>query len=328
MPLWCPGSDTARGNEAPHPHHRIVRIPPGESVVLNSAERAPFLLLVEVLHDDLDFEPTKQSNKEVLRNIVLKEADKKGFPGGGTTPLPSAQLNRPTGSSQDLDVAGGPSDQAEPPASLAVVPPTPTAVPPEPESDEEIDLVEQLYGNDQPLSKMIDFSESIVLPPAPKNKELDLVTWSRASPMPQSSPYLGSPHSRSPSRGTRIALERANSTPILSAPSTPEPDGPSSSSKVLSLDEYSERMRTAAIMLAQLNEGGRSGPVTASPRPDSQADPSSTYSFCLSIVRIFNLRRRFLKCEALNVEWKRDVSAAVRAAGSPQVEHPGDLCHS
>jgi phosphatidylinositol 4-kinase len=250
---------------------------------LNSAERAPFLLLVEVLHDDLDFDPVKKSNKEVLRNIVLKEADKKGFPGGeSSTPLPSAQFhNRPGSTSHDLDVAGGPSDQLDPSASLSVIPPTPTAIPPEPE-DEEIDLVEQLYGNDQPLGKMIDFSESIVLPPTPKNKELDLAAWSRTPPIPQSTSYLGSPHSRSPSR---IALERANSTPLASTPSTPENgsrDGPSasSSSKTLSLDEYSERMRTAAIMLAQLNEGGRGGLVTASPRPDGQGDGSST-SFLL-----------------------------------------------
>ncbi|TEB31287.1 kinase-like protein [Coprinellus micaceus] len=214
LPLW-------EKRQLSTPHHRIVRIPPGESVVLNSAERAPFLLLVEVLHDDLDFDPVKKSNKEVLRNIVLKGSRQKG--------------------------------------------------------DEEIDLVEQLYGNDQPLGKMIDFSESIVLPPTPKNKELDLAAWSRTPPIPQSASYLGSPHSRSPSR---IALERANSAPLASTPSTPENgsrDGPSasSSSKTLSLDEYSERMRTAAIMLAQLNEGGRGGLVTASPRPDGQGDGSN-----------------------------------------------------
>lgn len=235
--------------------------------------------------------------------------------------MPSAQFNRPSSTSQDLDVAGGPSEQSEPIASLSVVPPTPSAIPPEPDSDEEIDLVEQLYGNDQPLSKMIDFSESIVLPPAPKNKELDLVTWSRASPMPQSASYFESPHSRSPSRGTRIPLERANSTPIPSAPLTPAPsqEGSSStSSKMLSLDEYSERMRTAAIMLAQLNEGGRGGPVTASPRPDGQADAPSKSLFLVLSVLCFNLRRRFLKNETLNIhwQWKRDVPAAACAAGS------------
>ncbi|OBZ75121.1 hypothetical protein A0H81_04201 [Grifola frondosa] len=48
----------------PQPHHRIVRIPPGESVVLNSAERAPYLLLIEILHGDLDFDPAKRSTRK------------------------------------------------------------------------------------------------------------------------------------------------------------------------------------------------------------------------------------------------------------------------
>ncbi|KAF5315851.1 hypothetical protein D9611_004705 [Ephemerocybe angulata] len=267
-------SDASRGEESPHPHHRIVRIPPGESVVLNSAERAPFLLLVEVLHEDLDFDPEKKSNKDVLRNIVLKEHDKKGFP--DSAPLTSNQYSsKPTGLAQELDFAL----RSEPPtgqsAGVSVIPPTPTAIPPEPESDEEIDLVEQLYGHDQPLlSKMIDISESIVLPPTPKNKELDQAAWSRGSPMPQSASGFGSPHSRTPSH-SRVALERANST---SMPSTPDPNEQEGSpSKVLSLDEYSERMRTAAIMLAQLNAGlARDGLMNASPRPDGQTDLSNT----------------------------------------------------
>lgn len=39
LPLWCSGQ----------PHHRILRICPSDAVVLNSAERVPFLVQVEVL---------------------------------------------------------------------------------------------------------------------------------------------------------------------------------------------------------------------------------------------------------------------------------------
>ena len=77
MPMWCTSTDTPTGSRGiPQPHHRIVRIPPGESVVLNSAERAPYLLLIEILHDDLDFDPVKRNNKEILKKIVLKEVEK------------------------------------------------------------------------------------------------------------------------------------------------------------------------------------------------------------------------------------------------------------
>jgi len=53
IPLWCPAT-----MERPH-HHRVVRISPSDAVVLNSAERAPYLLLIEVLDDDISFDDYK-----------------------------------------------------------------------------------------------------------------------------------------------------------------------------------------------------------------------------------------------------------------------------
>ena len=46
--------------------------------MLNSAERAPYLLLIEILHSDLDFDPAKRGNKEILKKIVVKENESKG----------------------------------------------------------------------------------------------------------------------------------------------------------------------------------------------------------------------------------------------------------
>ncbi|ODV92462.1 hypothetical protein CANCADRAFT_87083 [Tortispora caseinolytica NRRL Y-17796] len=46
---------------------RIVRIPPAECTVLNSAERVPFLLLIEVLKNDLDFDIHSARNEEILK---------------------------------------------------------------------------------------------------------------------------------------------------------------------------------------------------------------------------------------------------------------------
>ncbi|PLW07183.1 hypothetical protein PCANC_16315 [Puccinia coronata f. sp. avenae] len=55
-------------------HQRIVRISPNESVVLNSADRAPFLIHVEVLEDHLDFDPNRRSNFEDLSKAIKGSA--------------------------------------------------------------------------------------------------------------------------------------------------------------------------------------------------------------------------------------------------------------
>ncbi|EKM55562.1 uncharacterized protein PHACADRAFT_95175 [Phanerochaete carnosa HHB-10118-sp] len=203
MPMWCSSSDkpdTTAG--IAEPHHRIVRIPPGESVVLNSAERAPYLLLIEILHGDLDFDPFKRNNKEVLKKIVVKENERKG-------------------ASRDLiTFNGAEGGSADVPSVLSPISPSDA-----PEDEEEIDLVEQLYGSNNSLrARSIDLSESIVLPPAPKNKELDNLTWSSMPAIPL----------------------LVGAAPRRAVPSQ-------TTARVLSLDEYSERMRTAAVMLAQLN---------------------------------------------------------------------------
>lgn len=49
--------------------HKICRIAVNESAVLNSAERVPYLLLVEYLADEVDFDPNTSSNKKIIRNI-------------------------------------------------------------------------------------------------------------------------------------------------------------------------------------------------------------------------------------------------------------------
>jgi len=48
--------------------NRIVRICTSEATVLNSAEKAPFLLLIEYLRGELTFDPQKPHNREILRS--------------------------------------------------------------------------------------------------------------------------------------------------------------------------------------------------------------------------------------------------------------------
>lgn len=270
MPMWCNSSDTPcsspTNGTSTQPHHRIVRIPPGESVVLNSAERAPYLLLVEILNDDLDFDSTKRGNKEVLKRIVTKEHEKQGtsrdlitFSGvrSKSAPGPEKDGVNLVGSEGVLgkDSAevqeGGNSTPAADILTLQSVSSTSLV-----QDEQEMDLVEQVYGSGQSLRGPIDLEESIVLPRPPKNRDLELATWSRA----QTPPF------------TLATTERTTS-------SLPGSRNTSANDRTLSLDDYSDRMRTAAVMLTQLNASlvreivtPISGPPVASP---SQDVPSS-----------------------------------------------------
>lgn len=253
IPLWCSSSDSPqKAKSITQPHHRVVRIPPGESVVLNSAERAPYLLLVEILNDDLDFDPGKRSNKEVLKKIVTKEDERKG---ASRDLIPFSNITVPHRHRVKSDAIRStdtlPDNESVQGHNLPVV-----VIPATPVDDagsfaygeEEIDLVEQLYGADHTLrSHPIDLSESIVLPPAPKNKELDMVAWSRSSSV-----------AHSPVHGQISNIVPFSSPVTPSSPSVlrhgqKSPPIANGHGRVLSLDEYSQRMRTAAVMLAQLN---------------------------------------------------------------------------
>lgn len=184
FPTWCDcDSDLPEDCQR---HHRVVRISASEAVVLNSADRVPYLLHIEVLRNDLDFDPNRRYNRELLSRI-LKHTDMQYV---------ETDLHR------RASVSG-----AEESSTLEPM------IPPESEEEDdedEIDLTEQMYG--------ADLSEFGSLHPPPteeglgeKNVRLDTVAWAHAA------------DSR-PSHGD------------------------------FSLEEYSKRMRTAAVMLAQLNK--------------------------------------------------------------------------
>jgi hypothetical protein len=54
-------------------HHRIVRINPAEATSLNSAERVPYLLMVEVLQEDFDFDPDTEQNQQLLERLMFEK---------------------------------------------------------------------------------------------------------------------------------------------------------------------------------------------------------------------------------------------------------------
>lgn len=72
IPVICPATlvDGAPGKSR---HHRIVRLNPAEATVLNSAEKVPYLLMVEVLRDDFDFDPTTSDNERLLTKLLSEQ---------------------------------------------------------------------------------------------------------------------------------------------------------------------------------------------------------------------------------------------------------------
>ena len=76
IPLLIPNSRPSSNTPkqfAPPKQNKLLRICPGEAVLLNSAERVPYLLLVEYLRNEFDFDPHSASNKPLL----FEEADRR-----------------------------------------------------------------------------------------------------------------------------------------------------------------------------------------------------------------------------------------------------------
>lgn len=203
FPTWCAGTpDGAAHSER---HHRIVRISASEAVVLNSADRVPYLLHVEVVRNDLDFDPNRRYNRELLQRIHQNAA----------RPLRRG--------------APPPPQQPAPPLRPALAPATEASL-----ADAEVDLTEQMYGADLGAFGRAPAADEHEHGLDAKNVSLDTAAWAHAT-----------------------------------AP-TPTPGRYD-----FSLEEYAQRMRTAAVMLAQLNRGG-AGPseVVGRPAPGAPEVPA------------------------------------------------------
>lgn len=249
------------GGKKTRAHARIVRISPSESVVLNSADRAPFVIHVEVLEDDLDFDPDRRQNVEDLRR-ALKERETGGAVGivarsgavgskAGRKSLESGmelgRRNEDGGASVgvgrrqesigngDISTSSSKDDEVEELLSAKVV-----------EPPKEVDLVEQLYGD----ISIHEAAMATIADPTIQNRSVDEQAWARVAsdedPTPTPSP-TSSRFSAAPSRPSLSPAGR-------SLPSNVRPGGRTVSARqAISLDDYAERMRMAAIMLAQLD---------------------------------------------------------------------------
>jgi phosphatidylinositol 4-kinase len=261
FPLWCraeardgaeasatkpPEEEEGESMAAKHRagrHHRVVRINPSEAVVLNSADRVPFLLHVEVLHDDLDFDPDRRQNRESLKKLVVQEdTRRRKFASSRSFALSDSSRDHSIGAREDATASSStpatPGLSSDDPMALAESTGSNTAAPPPapevataqvplssplraeyavPEDDgEEVDLTEQAFGSDlAAFGEEREAGSSDEDDLTAMNRDHDTAAWTSA-------------------RGAKQKAEQAAAQ--------------------FSLDEYSERMRTAAVMLAQLNQ--------------------------------------------------------------------------
>jgi hypothetical protein len=72
IPVICPAT-LVDGIPSKSRHHRIVRLNPAEATVLNSAEKVPYLLMVEVLRDDFSFDPDTIDNERLLTKLLSEQ---------------------------------------------------------------------------------------------------------------------------------------------------------------------------------------------------------------------------------------------------------------
>jgi len=166
-----------------------------------------------------------------------------------------------------------------------VIPPTPVSGAVAQEQEEEVDLVEQLFGANLSVRDVdVDLADSYVLPALPKNKALDLATWERTGSVPNSPAVGPSAHPTTPITIGRHTLGSPSIVPSSgSSPSTtptPATLGQEHNPEPLTLEDYSNRMEAAAVMLAQLNANLVREPVTEAFRaaPSTEA-PSGTKSW-------------------------------------------------
>jgi len=138
------------------------------------------------------------------------------------------------------------------------------------EQEEEVDLVEQLFGANLSVRDAdVDLADSYVLPAPPKNKALDLATWERTGSVPNSPAMGPSAHPTTPITVGRhilgslsIASSRGSSPSTTPTPATFGQEHLPGQQEPLTLEDYSNRMEAAAVMLAQLNANLVREPVT------------------------------------------------------------------
>lgn len=72
IPFICPAT-LVDGVASKSRHHRIVRLNPAEATSLNSAAKVPYLLMLEVIYEDFDFDPDSEINQQLLVTLLSEK---------------------------------------------------------------------------------------------------------------------------------------------------------------------------------------------------------------------------------------------------------------
>ncbi|KAG0328809.1 Phosphatidylinositol 4-kinase pik1alpha (PI4-kinase)(PtdIns-4-kinase) [Dissophora globulifera] len=223
VPLWCKAT-------VEHPsHHRVVRIPPQDAVVLNSADRVPYLLQVEVLETDMSVEDIRAQRRDLHEPTEEEEVAHEGhvrevqMSEDGTIQIEESITVKDTTSDVVTDGTGTP---------------TPTGAD---------DSVATTSGDESKVT--VDTTPRKVA-----NSLAELAISPPGSPLP-SSPVL----SVDPSVRMRSPVLSSSSS-SFGRPATQSRSNEAYLQTVLrrrasnSADDFAEKMRTAAVMLAQLSQ--------------------------------------------------------------------------
>jgi len=220
IPVICPATVIEGG--ATTGHHRVVRINPAEATVLNSAEKVPYLLMIEVLRDDFDFDPEKEENRRLLGVLLSGDGGKKRI--FDLTDSPPGHYR-------------GGNNEGE---SDSVFEPSKGDIGTSP-------IIDDPYDFDTPRASSSDQSiASTVAPPHLPRLSSGATTLSAASSIvtPRSSELSSSSRSGSPAPGKKSASYS------LAGSGGEQPD----------LSALATHMRTAAQMLAQLDASSSKRP--------------------------------------------------------------------
>ncbi|KAJ3242783.1 Phosphatidylinositol 4-kinase pik1alpha (PI4-kinase)(PtdIns-4-kinase) [Chytriomyces hyalinus] len=203
IPLWCDG-----GSHDKH-HHWIVRVPQGDGVTLNSADRVPYLLIVEIVDhledavsDEPEDEPGFISEPETAISKLKRESS------ALASRASSLSLNNPDASTN---------------------------------SEENAEYYKSV------INRRNHMSPTQSTPPSSIAAQQPAVATSSSSNLSQPGTPKR-PHSRAMSTGSLLAATTA-------------------------VDEYTQKMRTAAVMLAQLYQ--QQAAAAGSPGGSTPGSPSN-----------------------------------------------------
>ena len=223
VPSICPAT-LVDGIPSHSKHHRIVRLNPAEATSLNSAERVPYLLMVEVLRDDFDFHPDSPANQRLLSTLITeKEQDKRRLFDISAAARPTnIEIPRPAGTDSVFEPATG--DLSSP------------------------DLLKDM-DNERPnrhelaLKKSMQSIDTRKTPPKyPSSSNIPILNPELPTPHNPEPPPINTAH-QIPRRDTSSPKER------LSSPA-----------EQTDISAVATHIRTAAQMLAQLDVSGSKRP--------------------------------------------------------------------